>query len=128
MLLHIGNASHKILTVHYQRPLPRNPAPNSTPPYNLLMNDAIDSLNDLLLNSILPNLKAVKISQAEQIAANDRLEQSIDQLRTHLNSEFAKLSAQLIACRSEMAVLHATLQTLQSRTKISSSEESKRIH
>lgn len=92
------------------------------------MDNPIDSLTDLLLNSILPNLNAVKISQAEQIAANDRLEQSIDQLRIHLNSEFAKLSAQLVTARAEMAVLQATLQTLQDRTQSRSSEESKRIH
>jgi hypothetical protein len=93
------------------------------------MNDQIDSLNDLLLNSILPNLKAVQVSQAEQIAANDRLENSIEQLRAHLNSEFAKLAAQLIACRSEMAVLQAALQTLQARTQgKASTEEFKLIH
>jgi uncharacterized membrane-anchored protein len=92
------------------------------------MDDPTDSLTDLLLNSILPNLRAVQVSQAEQIAANDRLEQSIENLRTHLNSEFNKLSAQLIAARAEMAALQAALQTLQSRTHSPSSEDSKLIH
>jgi BMFP domain-containing protein YqiC len=92
------------------------------------MDDPTDSLTDLLLNSILPNLRAVQVSQAEQIAANDRLEQSIENLRTHLNSEFNKLSAQLIAARAEMAALHAALQTLQARTHSPSSEDSKLIH
>ena len=92
------------------------------------MDDPTDSLTDLLLNSILPHLRAVQVSQAEQIAANDRLEQSIENLRTHLNSEFNKLSAQLIAARAEMAALHAALQTLQARTHSPSSEDSKLIH
>jgi BMFP domain-containing protein YqiC len=92
------------------------------------MDDPTDSLTDLLLNSILPNLRAVQVSQAEQIAANDRLEQSIENLRTHLNSEFNKLSAQLIAARAEMAALQAALQTLQARTHSPSSEDSKLIH
>ena len=92
------------------------------------MDDPTDSLTDLLLNSILTNLRAVQVSQAEQIAANDRLEQSIENLRTHLNSEFNKLSAQLIAARAEMAALHAALQTLQARTHSPSSEDSKLIH
>ena len=92
------------------------------------MDDPTDSLTDLLLNSILPNLRAVQVSQAEQIAANDRLEQSIENLRTHLNSEFNKLSAQLISARAEMAALQAALQTLQSRTHSPSSEDSKLIH
>ena len=92
------------------------------------MDDPTDSLTDLLLNSILPNLRAVQVSQAEQIAANARLEQSIENLRTPLNSEFNKLSAQLIAARAEMAALQAALQTLQSRTHSPSSEDSKLIH
>ena len=92
------------------------------------MDDPTDSLADLLLTSILPNLRAVQASQAEQIAANNRLEQAIEQLRAHLDSEFNKLSAQLIAARAEMAALHAALQVLQSRTQSPSSEQSKRIH
>jgi cell division protein FtsB len=93
------------------------------------MDDPIDSLTDLLLTSILPNLRAVQVSQSEQIAANDRLEQAIEHLRAHLNSEFAKLSAQIIAARAEMAALHAALQSLQALTHGTvSSEESKRIH
>jgi predicted metal-dependent hydrolase len=92
------------------------------------MNDPMDSLTDLLLNSILPNLKVVQTSQAEQIAANDRLEQSIEQLRAHLDSEFAKLAAQLVACRSEMAVLQAALQTLQARSHGRSAGETSLVH
>jgi hypothetical protein len=93
------------------------------------MDEPIDSLTDLLLTSILPNLRSVQVSQAEQIAANDRLEQAIEQLRAHLNSEFAKLSAQIIAARAEMAALHAALQTLQARSQGTiTTEGSKHIH
>jgi chromosome segregation ATPase len=92
------------------------------------MDDPTDSLADLLLTSILPNLRAVQASQAEQIAANNRLEQAIEQLRAHLDSEFANLSAQLIAARAETAALHAALQVLQARSHSTSSERSKHIH
>ena len=89
----------------------------------------MDSLTELLLNSILPNLKAVQVSQAEQIAANDGLEQSIEHLRAHLDSEFNKLAAQLIACRAEMAALQAMIQTLQARSHgTTSAEGTKLIH
>jgi transposase len=79
------------------------------------MDEPMDALTELLLNSILPNLKAVQVSQGEQIAANDRLEHSIEHLRAHLDSEFNKLTAQLIACRAEMAALHAAIETIQTR-------------
>jgi BMFP domain-containing protein YqiC len=92
------------------------------------MDDTTDALTELLLTSILPNLKAVQVSQSEQIAANDRLEQSIENLRAHLDSEFNKLAAQLIACRAEMAALEAAIQTLKSRSHGPSAEQSRQIH
>jgi PBP1b-binding outer membrane lipoprotein LpoB len=77
------------------------------------MNDPFASLTQLLSDVILPNLKAVQMSQAEQIAANDRLEQAIEDLRTHLESQFATLSAQLTACQAELAATQAALTTTQ---------------
>ena len=79
------------------------------------MNDPIDPLTQLLSNVILPNLKAVQQSQGEQIAANDRLEQSIEELRVHLASQFAHLSAQLTSCRAELAATQALLKAMQLR-------------
>jgi hypothetical protein len=73
------------------------------------MNELTDPLIRLLSDVILPNLKAVQQSQAEQIAANDRLENSIEELRLHLDSQFAYLSAQLTACRAELAATQAAL-------------------
>jgi hypothetical protein len=61
---------------------------------------------------ILPNLKIVQVSQSEQIAANDRLENSIEELRLHLESQFAHLSAQLTACRAELAAAHAAFKAV----------------
>jgi len=68
------------------------------------------SLTQVLTDVILPNLKSVQVSQAEQIAANDRLENSIEELRMHLESQFAHLSAQLTACRAELADAQAAFQ------------------
>jgi hypothetical protein len=71
------------------------------------MNEPLDPLTQLLTDVILPNLKSVQVSQSEQIAANDRLENSIEELRLHLESQFAHLSAQLTACRAELAAAQA---------------------
>jgi hypothetical protein len=92
------------------------------------MDNPMDPLTDLLLNSILPNLKAVQVSQGEQIAANDRLEQSIEHLRAHLDSEFNKLAVQLIACRAEMALLQAAIEALQTRTHGTLPGETSLVH
>ena len=71
------------------------------------MNEPLVSLSRILTDAILPNLKSVQTSQAEQIAANDRLENAIEELRLRLESEFAFLSAQLTACRAELAAAQA---------------------
>ena len=77
------------------------------------MNEPKDVVAQLLSDVILPNLKAVQASQQEQIAANDRLEQAIEELRLHLDSQFAYLSAQLMACRAEVAATQAALKAMQ---------------
>jgi hypothetical protein len=72
------------------------------------MNEPFVSLTQLLADVIVPNLRSVQVSQTEQIAANDRLENAIEELRLHLESQFAHLSAQLTACRAELAAAQAT--------------------
>jgi len=67
----------------------------------------------LLTDVILPNLKSVQSSQSEQIAANDRLELAIEDLRTYIESKFALLSAQLTACQAELAATQAALKAAQ---------------
>ncbi|MGC9158602.1 MAG: hypothetical protein ACP5FH_06385 [Terracidiphilus sp.] len=74
------------------------------------INQLFASLGGLLTEVILPNLKAVQVSQGEQIAANDRLENAIEELRLHLESQLAHLSAQLTACRAEVAAAQAAFQ------------------
>jgi len=77
------------------------------------MDETADPLIKILTDVILPNLKAVQMSQAEQIAANDRLENAIEELRLHLASQLAFLSAQLTACRAELAVAQAMFKAVQ---------------
>ena len=77
------------------------------------MDETFAPLTRILTDVILPNLKAVQQSQAEQIAANDRLEDAIEELRLHLASQFAHLSAQLTACRAELAAAQAMFKAVQ---------------
>lgn len=92
------------------------------------MNDAFASLTSLLSDVILPNLKAVQLSQTEQIAANDRLEQAIEDLRTHLESEFALLAAKLTACQADLAATQAALNAAQSHLGLRAPEGKLLIH
>jgi len=86
------------------------------------MSDPFVSLTMLLSDVILPNLKTVQMSQAEQIAANDRLELAIEDLRTYMESQFALLGAQLTACRAELAATQAALKAAQRQAGIRAPE------
>jgi hypothetical protein len=81
------------------------------------MDKISDSVTQLLTGIILPNLKATQKSQAEQIAANKQLESTIEELRLYLESQFNHLSAQLMACRAELAATQAILKAQSAQQK-----------
>jgi hypothetical protein len=92
------------------------------------MNETPDPLTHLLIDVILPNLKSVQVSQSEQIAANDRLENAIEELRLHLESQFAHLSAQLTACRAELAAAQAAFKAAHAQNGTLTPDRSMLIH
>lgn len=77
------------------------------------MDDCYGSLTSLLSDVILPALRAVQGHQAEQIAANDRVEKAIEELRAHIDAQFALLASQLSACRVELLATQAALRAAQ---------------
>ncbi|MGA3012363.1 MAG: hypothetical protein ABSD72_19055 [Terracidiphilus sp.] len=77
------------------------------------MDEIFAPITRTLTDVILPNLKAVQASQAEQVSANYRLEDAIEELRLHLASQFALLSTQLTACRAELAAAQAMFEAVQ---------------
>jgi hypothetical protein len=92
------------------------------------MTDPNVAVTRLLIDVVLPNLKTVQVSQTEQIAANDRLENAIEELRLHLESQFAHLNAQLTACRAELAATQAMLSAMQARPSVAAPERPTLIH
>ena len=92
------------------------------------MDEPLASLSRLLSDVILPNLKSVQTSQAEQIAANDRLEMAVEELRLHLESQFAHLTAQLTACRAELAATQAVLKAEQAHGGLRMLDRTALIH
>jgi hypothetical protein len=92
------------------------------------MSDPFDPLTQLLTDVVLPNLKSVQMSQAEQIAANIRLETAIDELRKHINSQFALLANQLTGCRAELAAAHAALKAAQASAETLAPQRNSLIH
>lgn len=92
------------------------------------MSDPLAPLTALLSEVILPNLKAVQQSQAEQIAANDRMEIAIEELHIHIEAQFAHLSAQLVACRAELATAQALLKAFQAQNDPKYADSSTLIH
>ena len=77
------------------------------------MEDSFAALTLLLSDVVLPTLKAVQGHQTEQIAANDRVEKAIEELRAQIDAQFALLSSQLAACRIELIATQAALKAAQ---------------
>ena len=92
------------------------------------MTDPDIAVTRLLIDVVLPNLKTVQVSQTEQIAANDRLENAIEELRLHLESQFASLTAQLTACRAELAATQAMLNATQAHHGLAAPNRPTLIH
>jgi hypothetical protein len=92
------------------------------------MDEPFAPFTQILTDVILPNLKAMQESQAEQIAANDRLENAIEELRLHLASQFAHLSAQLTACRAELAAAQAMFKAVQQQQGVPVPDRTTIIH
>ena len=92
------------------------------------MSEPLVSLTRILTDVILPNLKSVQVSQTEQIAANDRLENAIEELRLQLASQFAHLSAQLTACRAELAAAQAAFKAVHTQNGTLEPDRTTLIH
>jgi hypothetical protein len=92
------------------------------------MSDLIDPLTQLLSDVVLPNLKAVQMSQVEQIAANNRLEHALQELRRHIDTQFAMLANQLTACRAEVAAAHAALKAAKANADSAAPQRDTIIH
>jgi hypothetical protein len=91
------------------------------------MSDPLESFSQLLADVVLPNLQAVQATQSEQIAANNRLMLAIEELRMHLDAQFAHLAAQLTACRAELAATQAVLKAVRAGGT-SAPDSSKLVH
>ena len=92
------------------------------------MEEPYESIAHLLSDVILPNLKSVQASQEEQIAANERLELEIDELRLHLNTQFAHLVTLLTACRAEIAATQAMLRQVATQNRSSALNGDTLVH
>jgi hypothetical protein len=66
------------------------------------MSEMLSKIYALLLDVILPNLKAVHISQAEQTVQAERLNRNLEEFRTEMQIRMAKIRAEIALCRQEL--------------------------
>jgi uncharacterized protein involved in exopolysaccharide biosynthesis len=92
------------------------------------MEELVRNLSRLLAEVIVPRLQVMQSNQSEQLAANARLQNSIDDLRIALENQFASLSSQLTACRAELAATQAVLQAVQAQKGVQQPEHTALIH
>jgi len=69
----------------------------------------LTQLHALLVDVILPHLKGVQASQAEQRVQTERLNQNLEEFRSEMQLRFAEIRAELAACRQEVEDTMVTL-------------------
>jgi hypothetical protein len=73
------------------------------------MKDMLSQLHTLLLDVVLPHLKGIQASQAEQRQQTARLNQNLEEFRSEMQLRFAEIRAELAACRQEVEDTMVTL-------------------
>jgi len=69
----------------------------------------LTQLHALLVDVILPHLKGIQASQAEQRVQTERLNQNLEEFRSEMQLRFAEIRAELAACRQEVEDTMVTL-------------------
>ena len=69
----------------------------------------LTQLHALLVDVILPHLKGIQASQAEQRVQTGRLNQNLEEFRSEMHLRFAEIRAELAACRQEVEDTMVTL-------------------
>jgi hypothetical protein len=73
------------------------------------MSEMLLKIDALLLDVILPNLKAVQTSQAEQTTQAERLNRNLEEFRAEIQIRMAEIRAEIALCRQELEDTMVTL-------------------
>ena len=73
------------------------------------MSEMLLKIDALLLDVILPNLKAVQTSQAEQTTQAERLNRNLEEFRAEIQIRMAEIRTEIALCRQELEDTMVTL-------------------
>jgi hypothetical protein len=79
------------------------------------MSDMLSEIYALLLDRILPQLKSIEASQAEQREHYEMIHRDMRDLHSEIQIRFAELRAEIAACRQE---LEDTMVTIRERDSL----------
>lgn len=79
------------------------------PPYNRSMQDLLTQIHRVLTEVIVPHLKGIQVSQAEQRLETERLNRNFEDFRIEMQGRFAELRTELAACRQELEAAMVTI-------------------
>jgi hypothetical protein len=73
------------------------------------MSEMLSRIYTLLLDVILPNLKSVQASQAEQRRQTESLNRAMEEFRAEMQLRLAEIRAEISLCRQELEDAMVTL-------------------
>ncbi|MFC5865242.1 hypothetical protein ACFPT7_23255 [Acidicapsa dinghuensis] len=81
-------------------------------PYNRKMQDLLSQIQKVLTGVILPHLKGIQVSQTEQRLETERLNRNFEEFRVEMQTRFAELRSELVACRQELEDAMVTIREI----------------
>jgi hypothetical protein len=90
------------------------------------MTEMLSEIYELLLDRILPQLKNIEASQAEQRAHYETIHRNMRDLHAEIQIRFAELRAEVAACRQELEDTMVTIRERDSIEEKTSSDRRKR--
>ena len=94
--------------------------------YNYAMSDMLSQIFRLLVDVVVPNLKDIQASQAEQRLQTERLSRSLEDFRAEMRVKFAEVRAEIAASRLQVEDAMITLREAETAEAIDSIPHSKK--
>jgi predicted phage gp36 major capsid-like protein len=90
------------------------------------MSDMLSQLYKLLVDVVLPNLKGIQASHAEQRLQTEQLNRNLDEFRAEMRVRFTEIRAELAVCRVQVEDAMVTLRETETAEADDSASQGKK--
>lgn len=92
------------------------------------MSEMLTSIYTLLMDVIVPHLKAIRVSQAEQKLQSESLSRSLEEFRASMQIHMAEIRAEIALCRQQLEDAMVLLSERESEETDAAASKKKIVH